>query len=315
MPLTFTQESDFRQERDFGQKISATFEFLGAHWRPLGRVLLYLVLPIALLQGVIGALLQSELLSSVMRYPGAVYPGRLGMYSSMYGQMLSSPYYYINLIVSFAFNSVLILTIYGYLLHCLYPPVPGAPVLPSQVWGVVRSRFVGTFFSLIGLAIVLGLSSFLFVIPGIYLAVALSLFFIVRMVENTSFGTTFSRCLSLTKGKWWSTAGLIFIIILILYLLIAGFTIFWSLLLSTTRGLLPAMGDNFLFLRVLVAAVTPLATLLVYLPMLVALAFQYFNLVERKEGVGMHHLVDQLGQAAPAGPANDAYRPVEEGEY
>ena len=50
--MRFAQESDFRQLRDFGQKFSASFEFIGAHWRGLGQAMLYLVLPAAILQGI-----------------------------------------------------------------------------------------------------------------------------------------------------------------------------------------------------------------------------------------------------------------------
>jgi hypothetical protein len=57
-----------------------------------------------------------------------------------------------------------------------------------------------------------------------------------------------------------------------------------------------------------------LLNLLIYPPLLIALAFQYFNLVERHDGVGLHNMVHQLGQT-PVAVANAAYRPDEEGEY
>jgi hypothetical protein len=48
---------------------------------------------------------------------------------------------------------------------------------------------------------------------------------------------------------------------------------------------------------------------------LMAIAFQYFNLVERKEGTGMRQLVDSLGQTAAPEVSGTYYRPDEEGEY
>ena len=52
MKNTFTTPANFWQERDFGAKISATFEFIGAHWRTLGKCLVYFVLPFTLLMGI-----------------------------------------------------------------------------------------------------------------------------------------------------------------------------------------------------------------------------------------------------------------------
>ena len=55
--------------------------------------------------------------------------------------------------------------------------------------------------------------------------------------------------------------------------------------------------------------------LLLYPPLLLILAFQYFNLVERHDGVGLRRLVDSLGQTAPPQVHNATYQPDDEGEY
>ncbi|WP_151085719.1 hypothetical protein [Hymenobacter baengnokdamensis] len=319
MALSYTHESDFRQERDFGQKISATFEFIGVHWRPLGRVMLYLVLPLALVQGILTALLQSRMLSSMLattRYPPERNP--LAMQRAMLANM-ANPLYYFNIAVSLVFISVLVLTIYGYLVHCLRPAnAAPTPITVAEVWGVVRRRLVGSVFSLVGLCVVLLLGSIVFFLPGFYLSIALSLFFIVAVVEETGFLATISRCLSLTKGKWWSTFGLIFIMTFLLYLLFIGLGLVFGVLRASLHGALPLSSEPGQFSPVLIVINTLLfttVTLLLYPPILLVLAFQYFNLVERREGVGLHQLVDQLGQAPPTGPGATTYRPDEEGDY
>jgi hypothetical protein len=49
---------------------------------------------------------------------------------------------------------------------------------------------------------------------------------------------------------------------------------------------------------------------------LLAMAFQYFNLVERKEGLGLRLLVNELGQPQAIQAAQSShYRPDDEGEY
>lgn len=315
MSLPYTHESDFRQERDFSQKISATFDFIGVHWRPLGRVLLYLVLPLALVRGILTGVLQAQLFSSVAQL-GNLGADRYGASMRTYSTMMSSPSYYLTLFLSFAFNVVLILSIYGYLRECLQPTVPGAPITPGVVWAIVRQRFLTTFFSMVGITVLIGLGFIALFVPGVYLAVALSLFFIVQLIEDTGFTTTVSRCLSLTKGKWWSTAGLIFIMILILYFILFGVGVATTILTGGLHGLFPSTGVPPALL-IAFSTIGSFFVLLIYPPLLIALAFQYFNLVERREGVGLHQLVDQLGRPASssASPTADTYRPAEEGEY
>lgn len=315
MANAYSQESDFRQERDFGQKISATFEFIGVHFRPLGRVLLYIALPAALVQGVLSGLLQTQLVARMQTATGAG-AGAGGVWQrqgALYGTMFTSPTYYLNTVVSQVFTTLLILSVYGYLLHCLAGPAgSGRPATVADVWAVVKREFLGTFFSLWGLGVLVGLGLVVFFLPGLYLMVALSLFFVVRLVEGTGFGATVSRCLFLTRGKWWSTFGVLFIMVLLLYVLLAAAGSVAALLAGGLTSMVQSVKSP--LFSVTVAAITTLFTLLVYPPILLVLAFQYFNLVERKESRGLHALVDQLGQA-PVTAAPHTYRADDEGEY
>jgi hypothetical protein len=320
--LPYTHETDFRQERNFGQKVSATFEFIGVHWRPLGRVMLYLVAPLALLLGILTAVLQSRMLGLMGRMVrDQARPGYdpLAAQRAMMSTTFQNPLYYLNMVLGMVFVSVCILTVYGYLVRCLRPAgAVAAPITPAEVWQVVRGQLVGTFFSIWGLTLVIMVGFFVFFFPGVYLSVALSLFFIVRLVEGTGFFGTISRCLRLTKGKWWSTFGMIFIMIALLYALLLGVRIVVGALVAGLHGaFLPTgqPGEALSMLTIIFALFFTLSFFLLYPPLLLGLAFQYFNLVERRDGVGLRHLVDQLGQAPLASPDGSTYRPHEEGEY
>ncbi|RYY20568.1 MAG: hypothetical protein EOO36_02975 [Cytophagaceae bacterium] len=151
MEQRYTQATDFWQERDFGQKISATFEFIGAHWRPLGRVMLYLVVPAALVQAILVAVLQSRFFLPLQQ---DIYSqSRVGRFGGAYSATFSSPIYWLSNIASTTFHSILILSIYGYLFLCVYPPAHGGLIQPSDVWQVVQRKFWGTFFSLYGVVL------------------------------------------------------------------------------------------------------------------------------------------------------------------
>ena len=321
--LAYTHEADFRQERNFGQKVSATFEFIGVHWRPLGRVLLYLVAPLALLLGIFTALLQSRLLSTLGRLTRQQAqvgrPNPLVVQRAMLNLTVQNPLYYFNIVLGVVFVAVCILTVYGYLLRCLRPVgTVAAPITPAEVWRVVRGHLVGTFFSLWGIALLLMLGFFVFVFPGLYLGVGLSLFFIVRLVEGTGFFGTLSRCLYLTRGKWWSTFGMIFTMFALLYTLLFGLRIVLNLALTGLHRAFSAAGQPWqggTVFAILVGLLFAAAFFLLYPPLLLGLAFQYFNLVERREAVGLRQLVAQLGQAPLASPTGTTSHPPEEGEY
>ena len=319
MRLPFTQESDFRRERDFGQKISATIEFIGAHWRPLGRVLLYLVLPAALLQNILAVVVQRQLsgaLTGAMQNQKPGMGGVLGTQKAMWGSLTSSPLYWLNAVLGTALVVMLVLSIYGYVVTLLNRQTPDGPeVTVPEVWAVVKREFFSTFFSTWGLALIMVLGFAFLFFPGMYLSVALSLFYIVRMAEGTGFGDTLSRCLGLTRGKWWSTFGLIFVMIMMLYVVLLGVGIVMAMLSGGLTGMVHAATDQSPLYTIVLTSLNSLFMLLLYPPMLLVLAFQYFNLVERKDGVGLHQLVNTLGQTAAPQASNSAYRPDEEGEY
>jgi hypothetical protein len=317
MQNTFTKPADFWQQRDFGKKISATFEFMGAHWRPLGQVLLYLVVPMALVQGILNAVLQSQVLGAFRQtfYDHSTGGGYLSNRMAMYTAALQSPLYLLNNVLATALHTVLVLSVYGYVLRCVYPTEAGGPVTVADVWEVVKRQFVGTFFSLYGVWFVIALSFLVLLVPGIYMSVVLSLFFVVRVLEDSGFGTTINRCVSLIRGKWWSTFGLLVVMLLIIYFMFASVGIV-AALFGGFRSLLLRPGSPSSSFLVVISAFSGLLTLLLYPPVLLAIAFQYFNLVELKEGVGLRLLVDKLGQAQALPEAQSSYyQPDEEGSY
>lgn len=320
MQNTFDHEADFRQERDFGQKISATFEFIRAHFRPLGRVMLTLVVPAALLRSIVEVLGASRL-TGVAQEAMQTSSGVWGMQRQMYGAYLSQPLYWFSISLNTAFFTLLVLTVYGYLRCCLerpaaLPSLPAAEITPTQVWAVIKQQFISTFFSIWAVAIMTAVAMLVLFIPGIYLSVVLSLFFVIKVMEGTSFSSTLSRCSFLIKGKWWSTFGLLMVMVMLLYMLLVALSLVSVALSGGLQGLLHIATRESPILIVAITALNSLIQLLVYPVMLLVLAFQYFNLVERRDGLGMSKLVAQIGQLpATATVRNEAYRADEEGEY
>lgn len=315
--LRFAQESDFRQQRDFGQKFSAAFEFIGAHWRGLGQAMLYLVLPVAIVQGIVAALLQKQLFAQTLRV-ASTNTSKLQQLALLNG-MYQSPVYWANVAISGIFIMFLVLTVYGYVRCCLRPVPSPEPITVGQVWEVVKSEFIGSYLSYFGLLILIIIGFFLLGFPGIYLSVAFTLFYITKVVEGTGFGATCRRCLQLVRGKWWSTFGLIMVMSIALGIVITvvgGMVGGLSYFAARQVGAIQAddASSSLGLFTVIATALTSFFNLLIYPPLLLAIAFQYFNLVERRDGVGLRSMVSQLGQA-PAAVRSTDYRPDDEGEY
>lgn len=314
MKNTFTQPGDFWKERDFGAKFSAVFEFLGAHWRPLGRVMLYLVVPAALLQGIVASLVQPHIIAAIResQFGSGTYSARYATYLANF----NSPWYLLSNVASVAFHTILILSVYGYLMRCVYAEHPGAPVTAPDVWAVVKRKFLGTFFSLYGIWLLIAAGFVVFFFPGFYLMIALSLFFAVDMMEDHGFVPSISRSLQLVRGKWWSTFGLLAIMLLVIYVVFAGIGVV-AVLGGGIKSLVLSTGTLSGPVLTVVSALSGVLSIVLYLPLMLVLAFQYFNLVERKEGVGLRQLVHKLGDSTSTAPVaeSDHYRPDDEGEY
>jgi hypothetical protein len=318
MQAKFTREADFRQERDFGAKIGATFEFLGAHWRPLGKCLLYFVLPVSLLMGIgLGLVMNNmfNLMSQAQNIFGASYFSGVGLV--MVGGLLS-------------FVAVMS-TVYSYVRLLLSAEFQSMPPTPAQVWAVMKQRFgrillsfallfglyiafVGLFVGMIALlrdvAPVLTLALFPVMV---YLAVPLMLYFPVLLLEEGSVLAALRRCFVLVRGKWWSTLGLVIVAGMIQGMLTILFALPQYAVMFGKMLKVPVLSSDVVGMAAQCLYVT--GAMFTYPVLLLALAFQYFNLVERKEGVGLRSLVDSLG-ASPAPVAySQTYRPDDDGEY
>ncbi|RSK24335.1 hypothetical protein [Hymenobacter metallilatus] len=304
MQQKFTQESDFRQERDFGQKIGATFEFLAAHWKPLGKCLLYFVLPAAILTGLGMGLAQTQLFGGSTA--ARIGSGRFSTFSYM------GPAYWFGLLASLIGYILLGATVYGYLRARIETPAEET-VTPRQVGQFVARYSPPLLLSSIVTIIIVVFASMLLVVPGIYLGVALSLVWAVQVLEDGDLGFSLRRSVNLINHKWWSTLGLTFVVSLIIgmlgivfqipqYVAIFGKAMHWEFLSSdvllVAGGIFAAMGN-----------------LLLYSILMVALAFQYFNLVEKKDGFGLRQMVQTLGSSPAPVVHNAAFRPDDEGEY
>jgi hypothetical protein len=341
MKNTYTTAADFWKERDFGAKISATFEFISAHWRPLGKCLLYFVLPGALLMGIGLGLFTNSMYNQM----GDTMGGRTTGWHSTVGGPSTSPFGSFNIggmvlgmIASLVSFLLLVGSVYGYLRARLHLPA-ATPITPAVVWAEIKSRLgrmllvivlvgvayvavVGGAVAVIALFARSGSGAVFSGVVGvplifclvIYLAIVLSLFFPVLWFEEGNVFTTVARCFQLIKGRWWATFGLLVVVGIIQGAMSFVFIIPQYAVMIGKMMHVPGLSSDVLGL--VAQCIYAVGIMFTYTVPLLALAFQYFHLAEQKEGWGLRLLVDALGQPQVIPVAQSGhYRPDDEGEY
>lgn len=290
------QKINLYEKRDFGEKINATFAFLRQNFRSLGRCLLFIAGPLLLLVGII-----SGLLPTIVQNEEEIF--------NLLGEGT------VNGLLSMLAGVLVTATVYEYLDRYVQQPL-GQPIEVSTVWAGVRRTFLPFLLAAIltGTIVILG---FMFlIIPGFILMTALSLIFIIMSREELSFGQAFSRSFKLVGGNYLGTLFLIFIMVMIQLMigfiiglpavLLIGFDAFFS---ASGEALLQERSIVYRSLYIVAQIVSTVGSHFLTSITLLALAFQYGNLIEKKESAGLMRDIEAIGNSSTsqAEPDNETY--------
>ena len=323
---------DYHQTRDFGKKMNVTFEFLRQNFKALGKSILMIAGPPVLLASLLLGSFFQDIFSNAFNQMSPGSNPMLGLFAS--------PGFWMKIglmIVFILVSSVASLaTINNYIL--LYEEKKTNKIEVSEVWERVRETFMmylGTcfLFTLLAIAVYIGLFipvallgavspiligfGFLaMVLVVAYFFVASSLIFIIRSYEKMGFMEALVRSFRLVRGKWWSTFGIILVLYLIAgtisYVFLIPFyivTVISSLHNAGVEGF-ESTGSSFGILSMVLLTLYYLAQMLLYALPSVGIAFQYFNLVERKEARGLMSQISSFGQVpttTPGAPPDEHY--------
>lgn len=296
------QKIELRRTRDFGEKFNATFEFIRQNYKGFMPAVLFISIPLI----VIGSVLLSYYTNFTLYQDAGTYGAEgnvFGMMGNFFGFFLIA---YVFIGVGYLINTSLV---YNYMK--LYPERENPTAITvGELWDHSKGDIGNIFVASLLVGIVAGIGVLFLVIPGIYLGITLSLIIPIIIFERKSVGDAFSRCFYLIKDKWWSTFGLI---------LVAG-------LLQGTMGLIfniPEIVLSFIFTLnragsdflndppmwqkgalIIAAIIKGVGSGLLMCISFIAVAFQYFNLVERREATGLMNQIEGFGNA-PTPPQHD----------
>jgi hypothetical protein len=289
------QKIELRKTRDFSAKINVTFEFIRQNFKPLAKSLLYISGPLSLLGGIFMGIYQQNVLG-------------LARSSNPLGAILSPSYALAILFVVFASLAAIVVTNTFVRLYETRPDPENIDV--AEIWEGVKEDYFRVLGAGLVVIIVVCVGVVFLLIPGIYLGVTLSLITPIMVIERKSFSDAFSRCFALITDKWWSTFGLI-----VVTSMIVGFMgyIFQLPQLVLTFVLAfhiahDALSEPPLWQQVGMIVSSVVATVgsnLLQGITSVALLFQFFNLVERREAQGLMSKLESFGKTELNTPKND----------
>lgn len=315
-----------QRSRNFSNKVNATFEFIKQNFGSLIKSLLVIAGP--------SVLIATALIGSMM---GNIFSSALGGQSdpSILVNQFTSPSFWLEVVLFFVFVMVstimTLAVINNYIV--LYDEKKTNQIEVAEVWERVR----GTFWSYLGAILVLTIGfillyiimilivagmaamssvlSFIGVLAAIamvgYVLIAASLtLFIITWEKKTVF-EALPRSFELIYGKWWRTFGYIFIVYMIVtiisWVISSPFYVYvfmqdlHSIDNPAERQFSSSMGWS---LSLFYAFYYFVSTIVSMLPN-IALAFQYFNLVELKESRGLMNQISSIGETPTPHVSNE----------
>ncbi len=312
---------EVRQVRSFDQILSATFTFLRIVFKPFFKSLIVIAGPVLLVTGVIYGLAYSSLINMM---------GHMPQFDANDINSILLLYVQFGIVFILAMIAALLAWTASNSFIILYTDSRGIAPTLGEVWRRTRQsllRVIGTGLALwlmsataFGILIVIGVlmsgdrPSILFIlliafviIPfSIYASVSLSPIFFMRMQEPIGLFEAIGRCFKLIRGYWWQTFGILFLMYIITIAISYGMAIPQFILIGIRAAVADeSAGPLISILLVVFTALTFIASQFISSSLFnVAVALQYYNLVERKEAVGLRGRVQDLEQpGSPEGAA------------
>jgi hypothetical protein len=312
-----------QQERDFGDKINASFTFVSQNFKTLFLSVLYFAGPLSLIGGIANGIVQSnnlEFASSGAAKPRGTSPGEI--FANSFGNSMTQ-FFTLNYLIAIIFlilaSVTVAITVYAIMLEynenpealsiervwarmkTIFLPVLGSYVVTIFIFMLIIIAFVATIAALISgvggifsgfLSGVIGIAGFMLVS---YFFVTYSLSPAIVAYEGIGALEAMSRAKFLIKDKWWSTFGLIMIIGIINSFVAMIFGA--PAMIVTFMKVLKVGGGIYGNVPLIVTTmISTVGQIVVSSLTYVAISFQYFNLVEKREGNGLKMLIEGIGQ-------------------
>jgi len=279
------QYIQFKKQRELGEIISVTFKFLRENYKALIKSITQVVAPTFIL-----------LIAALAYYTYTVAGNPLAAMEGDYGEFLIS--FFILAVTLLLFYA----SLYGTILHYIKSYIENhGTVDEAEIKTGAQDDLGKLFMVFIISAIIVFTGLILFIFPGIYLMVPLSLAATVLVFNKMSLGDSIFHGFSLIKDHWWTTFFSIVVIWLLVYVIGLVFQLpliiytFMKMFTVAQEGSLadPVSYSDWIF--ILLNVISSVIQYLLSSIFVIALAFIYFNLNEHKNLTGTYETIDKLG--------------------
>lgn len=273
---------EFYKQRDFGEKINVTFDFIRRNFKEIFMLLLKTVLPITAVIVIIPAFFSEFFISNYqnLQYFNPMAP-------------LVMMIYYIGYIFAMLYT-------YSTALTLLYHKTIGSNNelnMPIDLNKEIRSNMSSIF--VVGL--LTGLIVFgcllLLIIPGIIVSVMLSFTATVVVFEKLSPSKAISRCWKLGATEWWPTVGLLIVVGLIggiINLIFSVPNVVVTFVIAFSQINIQESSFAFKLIYYITTLISTFSALIVSTISIIAIAFQWANIREIKEGYSLQDKISNF---------------------
>jgi len=278
---------EFKKQRELGEILSITFKFLRENYKPAGKIFLKLVGPAFIL-----------LIAAVTYYAwstlGVSFISSTGLNTSDFiisaGLMLLAYLLYVT-------------SMTGTVYHIIRSYINNqGKIISSEVAEGMKSDFGKILLITVISWILVFAGTMLFILPGIYVAIPVSLATAILVFRRNSVMDSISECFQLIKDNWWNTFATLLCIGLIVYLISLVFQLpailyfMFRAFVSASEGS-SAMNveDMFGIGYIVINVFTSIIQYLVYSITPIGIAFVYFNLNEKQNYTGTYETIQNLG--------------------
>lgn len=274
--------------RDFVGVLSAVADILRVCWR---RLLADIVILAGLWILVGGVLLGMVMRTSIASSVGAD-SGSLDTSASAVGATVVLMLIGVLLLMVGSFMQIVVVMAFMREYHRLQR-VPER----SEVRAAMKEIWAKCLGSLIVMSLIVNIASLLLFLPGIWVAVPLSLLQPARVFETLSMGDAISRSFQLVKGRWWWTFG-IAICLVITMVILGGITLIPSWILMVVVAMsteASAMTESTIIAQAASLVMQACVWYLVQTIAQIGSVVTYFAHAERLEGTSIFQKVDEIG--------------------
>lgn len=283
----------FKKQRDLGTILGDTFKFIRLQWKPLFGLIFRIAGPALIL-----------LVVAYVFYMQTVF----GSFNSLAGNLNIFESSEFGVAIILALLSILVAGIvyyalmYGTVMHSIqsYMSNKGQIDKNEVITGIKRD-----FWKLIGVSILSGLligaGIIVCVAPGIYVGVILATTYGILVFEKRSVTESISYSFELIKGEWWITFATLLVIYILYYVImmiaqIPQYLYFFIKMFTVVETKSSDPSSMFDGVYIALNGVALIAQYILYIIIVIATGFIYFNLNEKKNFTGTIETIESLGE-------------------